>query len=161
MAVLLNRRAASVSADYLCLNDGTRLETHNTICTIGNAPNPVLSNLPAEYHKGRLVTDRFLRLKNFPNIWALGDGAANPDGYGRRCPPTAQFAVQLGRHAAENIALSISCSSLCPFRYKTRGQMARIGHHKAVCSIFGFRFSGFLAWWLTRTIHMLKLPGLD
>ena len=44
------------------------------------------------------------------------------------------------------------------FSYKMLGQMATIGHHKGVCSILGFRFSGFVAWWLTRTVHLLKLP---
>ena len=161
LTIWLNRRASSVSAEYIRLDDGTSLTSQNPICTIGNAPNPVLSNLPAEYDQGWLVTDEYLRLRNYTNVWAVGDGAANPDGYGHRCPPTAQYAIHLGRRAAENIALSLSGNSLRPFRYKSLGQMATIGHHKGVCSIFGFRFSGFLAWWLTRTVHLLKLPGLD
>ncbi|MGP0594320.1 FAD-dependent oxidoreductase [Nitrospira sp. T9] len=161
MTIMLNRRASSVSASYIRLSDGTRLDSLNPICTIGNAPNPVLADLAAEYDKGWLVTDEYLRLKGYTHVWGIGDGASNPDGYGHQAPPTAQFAIQLGRHASENIASSISGHSLRPFRYKMMGQMATIGHHKGVCSIFGFRFSGFLAWWLTRTIHLLKLPGLD
>lgn len=161
LTVLLNQRASSVSAAYLRLHDGTRLETRNTICTIGNAPNPVLSGLPVEYNQGWLTTNGFLQLTGYTNVWGIGDGAANPDGYGNQCPPTAQFAIKLGQHAAENIALSSSGDPLRSFRYKALGQMATIGHHKGVCSIFGFRFSGFMAWWLTRTIHLLKLPGLD
>ena len=160
MKVVLNRRAASVSANYVRLDDGTRVETHNTICTIGNAPHPVLAELGTEYEKGWPVTDEFLRLKSHPNVWAIGDGASNPDGYGNRCPPTAQFAIRLGRHVAENIVASAG-TSLRPFRYRALGQMATIGHHRGVCSILGFRFSGFFAWWLTRTVHLLKLPGLD
>lgn len=161
LKVWLNRRASSVSAEYIRLDDGTRLKSQNPICTIGNAPNPVLSNLPATYDHGWLVTDEYLRLKGYTHIWAVGDGASNPDGYGHRCPPTAQYAIQLGRQAAENIALSLSGHTLRLFRYKSLGQMATIGHHKGVCSIFGFQFSGFVAWWLTRTVHLLKLPGLD
>lgn len=161
LTVLLNQRASSVSADYIRLRDGTRLETRNTICTIGNTPNPLLSDLAAEYDKGSLVTDEFLRLKGYTNVWAIGDGASNPGGYGHRCAPTAQSAIQLGRHAAENIALSLPSHTLLPFRHKTLGQMATIGHHTGVCSIFGFRFSGIFAWWLTRTVHLLKLPGFD
>ena len=161
MAVLVNRRVTSVSSDYVRLKDGIRLETQNIVCTIGNAPNPVLSELGAEYEQGKLVTDEWLRVKGTENVWAIGDGAANPDGYGRRCPPTAQFATPLGKQAANNIVATLSKSPLRPFRYKMRGQMATIGHHKGVCSIFGFRFSGFFAWWLTRTVHLLKLPGID
>ncbi|MEO7859007.1 MAG: FAD-dependent oxidoreductase [Nitrospirales bacterium] len=161
LTILLNQRASSVSATYIRLSDGTRLDSQNPICTIGNAPNPVLTDLTAEYARGWLVTDELLHLKGYTNVWGIGDGAANPDGYGNQCPPTAQFAIKLGEHVAENIALSFSGDTLHTFRYKALGQMATIGHHKGVCSILGFRFSGFFAWWVTRTIHLLKLPGLD
>ncbi len=161
MVVLVNQRVMSVSSDYIRLKDGTRLEAQNVVCTIGNAPNPVLSDLEAEYEKGKLLTDEWLRVNGYENVWAIGDGAANPDGYGHRCPPTAQFAMPLGKQAADNIAATFTHASLRPFRFKMLGQMATIGHHKGVCSILGFRFSGLFAWWLTRTIHLLKLPGLD
>jgi NADH:ubiquinone reductase (H+-translocating) len=161
MVVLSNGRVTSVSSDYVRLKDGARLETQNVVCTIGNAPNPVLSELEAEYEEGKLLMDEWLRIKGHENVWAIGDGAANPDEFGQRCPPTAQFATPLGRQAANNIAAILIKAPLRPFRYKMCGQMATIGHHKGVCSIFGFRFSGFFAWWLTRTVPLLKLPGID
>ncbi|MDR4495623.1 MAG: FAD-dependent oxidoreductase [Nitrospirales bacterium] len=161
MTVFVKQRVMSVSHDYLRLKDGSRLETHNVICTIGNAPNPVLAGLEGEYEKGKLLTDEWLRVKGYRDVWAIGDGAANPDGYGQRCSPTAQFATPLGKHAANNLVATLTQHTLQPFRYKMLGQMATIGHHKGVCSILGFRFSGFFAWWLTRTVHLLKLPGFD
>jgi NADH dehydrogenase len=161
MVVLINQRVTSVSSDYIRLKDGTRLETQNVVCTIGNVPNPVLSDLEAEYEKGKLLTDEWLRVQGYENVWAIGDGAANPDGYGHRCPPTAQFATPLGKQVADNIVATFTNVSLRPFRFKMFGQMATIGHHKGVCSILRFQFSGLFAWWLTRTIHLLKLPGLD
>jgi NADH:ubiquinone reductase (H+-translocating) len=30
-----------------------------------------------------------------------------------------------------------------------------------VAEVFGVKLSGFLAWWLWRTIYLMKLPGLD
>jgi len=47
-----------------------------------------------------------------------------------------------------------------PFRYRTMGLLATIGHRSAVAMIFGFKFSGLTAWWLWRTIYLAKLPGL-
>src|SRR5206468_12456897 len=41
------------------------------------------------------------------------------------------------------------------------GKMGSLGHHSAVAEIFGIKLSGFLAWWLWRTIYLMKLPGLD
>jgi NADH dehydrogenase len=39
--------------------------------------------------------------------------------------------------------------------------MGSLGHRSAVAEVFGMRLSGFLAWWLWRTIYLMKLPGLD
>ena len=161
MVVMIEQRVTSVSRDYLRLNNGTRLATQNVICTIGNAPNPVLSGLEVEYERGKPLTDEYLRVKGYENVWAIGDGASNPDGYGGSCPPTAQFATPLGDQVAKNINATLANQLLEPFRFKMLGQMATIGHHKGVCSVLGFQFSGFFAWWLTRTVHLLKLPGLD
>ena len=34
-------------------------------------------------------------------------------------------------------------------------------HRSAVAEIMGMRFSGFIAWWLWRTIYLMKLPGFE
>jgi len=39
--------------------------------------------------------------------------------------------------------------------------LATIGHRAGVASIFGFNISGFLAWWMWRTIYLSKLPRLE
>ena len=39
--------------------------------------------------------------------------------------------------------------------------MGALGHRSAVAEVFGVKLSGFLAWWLWRTIYLMKLPGLD
>jgi NADH dehydrogenase len=41
------------------------------------------------------------------------------------------------------------------------GALASTGHRKAVADLFGVQFSGFVAWFLWRTLYLLKLPGLD
>jgi NADH:ubiquinone reductase (H+-translocating) len=38
--------------------------------------------------------------------------------------------------------------------------MAAIGRRRGIANILGFQFSGFLAWWLWRTVYLYKLPGL-
>ncbi|MGH7898590.1 MAG: cyclic nucleotide-binding domain-containing protein, partial [Candidatus Binatia bacterium] len=39
------------------------------------------------------------------------------------------------------------------------GKMGSLGHRSAVAEVFGFNVSGFLAWWMWRTIYLMKLPG--
>jgi hypothetical protein len=38
--------------------------------------------------------------------------------------------------------------------------LASIGHHTRVAMVFGIKFSDFIAWWMWRTIYLLKLPSL-
>ena len=40
------------------------------------------------------------------------------------------------------------------------GMLASIGHHTGVASFFGFKFSGFIAWAMWRSVYLIKLPRL-
>ena len=60
--------------------------------------------------------------------------------------------------AAKNIERTILGQPLKPFRYRTMGMLASIGHHTGVASLFGFKFSGFIAWWMWRSVYLMKLP---
>jgi NADH dehydrogenase len=62
--------------------------------------------------------------------------------------------------AAKNIEATIAGRALKPFAFKTLGQLATIGRHAGVASMFGFKFSGFAAWAMWRTVYLLKLPRL-
>jgi NADH dehydrogenase FAD-containing subunit len=50
--------------------------------------------------------------------------------------------------------------SLTPFLHSTHGQLATIGRHAGVAMVCGVRFSGVFAWWLWRTVYLMKLPRL-
>ncbi len=47
------------------------------------------------------------------------------------------------------------------FAFRGLGKMGSLGHHSAVAEVFGLCFSGFFAWFLWRTIYLMKLPGLN
>ena len=47
-----------------------------------------------------------------------------------------------------------------PFRFSTIGQLASIGHRCGVANILGMNFSGFIAWFLWRSVYLLKLPRM-
>ena len=47
------------------------------------------------------------------------------------------------------------------FTFSTIGQLAAIGRRTGVANILSLNFSGFIAWWLWRTIYLFKLPGLE
>ncbi|MDX1414876.1 MAG: hypothetical protein R3293_11845, partial [Candidatus Promineifilaceae bacterium] len=98
-----------------------------------------------------------------PNLWAAGDCAQIPDPSraGAYYPPTAQHATREGKLLGQNVAAAMQGKALKPFTFKTLGSLAALGHQLAVAEIFGFRFSGFLAWLMWRAIYLSKLPSFE
>lgn len=113
--------------------------------------------LPKE--RGRLKVDSSLLVEGTNNVWALGDCALVPMKDGGLCPPTAQFAIRQAKTAAENILASIRGGARKQFHFKELGKLGALGHRSAVAQVFGINVSGFLAWFLWRTIYLMKLPG--
>jgi NADH dehydrogenase len=108
------------------------------------------------------VVNECLEVPGWPGVWALGDCAATPDKTtGRPYPPTAQHALRQGRVLGQNIAAAIRGTAKRAFVFATIGQLAAIGRRTGVAKILGFKFSGFVAWWLWRTIYLSKLPRLE
>ncbi len=163
----LARRVVSMTANQVRLDDGTSLSTATVVSTVGNAPHPLVldlierNGLAAE--RGRIVVDDRLRVPGHEGLWAAGDCAAVPaaDQPGAWCPQTAQFAYRQGRLLGRNLAAAARGRPLAPFRFKGLGELATIGHRAAVASVAGLNFSGFLAWWMWRTVYLQKLPRFD
>jgi NADH dehydrogenase len=102
-----------------------------------------------------------LAVAGVPGLWAAGDCAAVPVSNTENFhPPTAQHGLREGVVVAKNIEAIILRRPLKPFRYRTMGMLASIGHHTGVVSMFGFKFSGFIAWWMWRSVYLMKLPRL-
>ncbi len=103
-----------------------------------------------------------MRVAGFPNVWALGDCAAIPDGEGGTYPMTAQHAIREGPVLAENIVAALRKRPLKDFRFHSLGMMASLGARKAVAQLPGNHvLTGFLAWFLWRSYYLMRLPGLD
>ena len=97
-----------------------------------------------------------------PGVWALGDCALVPDQKtGQYHPPTAQHALREGKTLAKNLIASVRGGTLKPFSFSTIGQLAAIGRRTGVANMFGINFSGFIAWWMWRTIYLSKLPRFE
>jgi hypothetical protein len=48
-----------------------------------------------------------------------------------------------------------------PYEYDQLPVILSIGRHTGVARILGIDFSGFAAWWLWRTIYLLKFPRFE
>lgn len=144
------------------LTDGSTITSRTLVWTAGTSPNPLLADLPCDLDRGRVKVNECLEVPNWPGIWSLGDCAVVPDARtGKAHPPTAQHAIREGRALARNIVASIRGKPMKPFRFRTIGQLASLGRRTGVANILGLNFSGFIAWWLWRTIYLSKLPRLE
>jgi NADH dehydrogenase len=144
------------------MSDGDMIATRTLIWAAGSAPNPLLQQLSCPKDHGRIAVNEFLEVPGLPGVWALGDCASIPDrSTGRPYPPTAQHALRQAKILGHNIAAAIKGGTQKPFVFKTIGQLAAIGRRTGVAKILGFKFSGFIAWWLWRTIYLSKLPRFE
>jgi NADH dehydrogenase len=161
--IRLNTRVKSVTESKVFLADGVSIPSRTLVWTAGTVPNPLILSLPCGTERGRIRVNEFLRVPDWPDVWAVGDCAFVPDirNPGQSHPPTAQHAIREGRVVALNIAAALLGRPLRSFSFKTIGLLASIGRRMGVAQILGFNFSGFFAWWMWRTVYLSKLPGLD
>ena len=144
------------------LSDGEVIPTRTVVWTAGVKPSPAVGSLGLPLDDtGRLKVDSQMRVEGRRDVWAIGDAAAVPDPArrGHACPPTAQHAIRQGRLVARNVAAELGTGKVRPFRYKTKGVVADLGHNKAVAITMGLRWRGLSAWFIARTYHLLLMPG--
>jgi NADH dehydrogenase len=160
--IRLNTRLHGATAEAALLDGAERIPTRTLVSTVPSGPNPVVAALPVAKEKGRIIVGPELEVPDHPGVWVVGDCASIKDAKtGEPCPPTAQHAIREARCTARNIVATLRSTPRRAFAFTALGKMGALGHHSAVAEIFGVKLSGFLAWWLWRTIYLMKLPGLD
>jgi NADH:ubiquinone reductase (H+-translocating) len=154
----LNTEIAEVTGTHVHLKDGEDLPSDITVWAAGVAAGQTVAGwgLPQGKH-GRLVIGPDLRVKGEDRVFAAGDIALNPDD---PTPQLAQPAIQMGRHAAEQILKLEAKAATEPFKYHDKGTMATIGRRSAVVQLAGrLRLTGTLAWLAWFALHLVYLLG--
>ena len=155
-------KVTKVTDREVTLSDGTTVITNTLVWTAGTCPNSLLDTLPCPKERGRVLVNEYLEVPEWPGVWAFGDSAIVPNRKtGKPHPPTAQHALREGKLAAQNILATIRGEQKKPFLFSTLGLLAPIGKRTGVANILGVNFSGFIAWWLWRTIYLTKLPRFE
>src|SRR6202045_1536652 len=134
--IRLNTRVNAITAERAILSTGDIIETNTVVTTVGNATHPVIKTLIDRYHlpneRGRLSTEPTMQVKGYKDLWSAGDCSAVPRQDGSISPATAQFAMRQGTLLGKNILAAQNSRRLEPFRFKTLGEMASLGHRNAV-----------------------------
>ena len=164
--VRLRTKVAAFDGRSLALDsatDAATLAARTLIWTAGVAPSALIESLSLAKERGRIAVADTMAVPGHEGVWACGDCAAVPGPLGTPYPTTAQHAMRQGVQAARNIAAVVRgrAAQIRPFRYEMLGQFAAIGRHRAVATLFGRRFSGFIAWLMWRGAYLSMLPRLD
>ena len=159
--IVVKVRCKAATVEGVFLSDGRMIPTRTLVSTVGNAPNPLLRELPCGTERGRIVVEATLAVPGFDGVWALGDCAQVPSPDGTPYAPTAQNAIRQAATCADNILADLRGGTRKPFVFQALGKLASLGGRSAVAEILGLRFRGFVAWWLWRTVYLMKLPGWE
>ena len=152
-------RAIAVGENQVTLANGEKLETATVICTIGTRANPLVDRMALPVERGRVLVNADLSVPGNPGMWAIGDCALVPNAHDDKpAPPTAQFAVREGRCLAGNLLANLHNQPTRPFRHRSRGSMAAIGHRRGVAEVLGVTLSGLPAWLLWRAYYLSQMP---
>ena len=147
----------------LVLKDGQRIPAETVIWVSGIKANNI-DGIPAESigHAGRILVDRFNRVKGLKDVYAIGDQCIveGDEAYPYGHPQLAQVAIQQAKTLAKNLIRQEKGETEQPFSYHNLGTMATIGRKKAVVEIGKLKFGGFFAWLLWLIVHLRSILGV-
>jgi NADH dehydrogenase len=157
--VLLNTAVKAIEHRKIILKDDSVLNSEITIWAAGVKGSDAMAQLNLPTIGNRVAVEPTMQVKNYPNIWALGDiaGAVGKDG--RPLPMVAPVAIQQGKFIAKQIARIISNKPLTVFKYLDKGSMATIGRNKAIVQVKGLKIAGPIAWLIWLWLHLFYLLG--
>ncbi len=152
ISLLTNTSIIRVTKDEIFLSDSKPIKSKTIIWTGGIRISGLIKESGFRTGSlGRIIVDEFLKAKDYPFVYALGDNALAINPYtGLPVPAAAQFALQQGRLVAQNIFSDIYGSQKVGYQPKVLGEFISLGRHLAAGWLalpFSKRigFIGFLA----------------
>ena len=159
--ILLKTSVEQATPDGVHLSNGEYVPTKSLIWCVGVRPDPLVESLDLPTEQGRLVTDEFLNVPGYPDVYACGDAAAVPDLTmpGEITGMTAQHATRQGTAVAQNIAASYGHGRRRAYKHHDLGFVVDLGGLDSAANPVGVPLSGFPAKVVTRGYHLLSMPG--
>ena len=132
-------------------------DTNLTIMAAGVTPQTQCVDQEHVDEREHIHVNEHLQVRGYENIFALGDIIVMN---GQPIPKLAQTAVQEAKVVAQNIMRLQKKQPLVSCSLKLKGSLVSLGAKQGAGTIFGMTVKGLFAWWLWRTVYLLKTPGL-
>ena len=110
---------------------------------------------------GRVVVEPDLSIKNYDDIFVIGDLANFAHQGDRPLPGVAPVAMKQGEYVADLLIKRTQNKAIEQFSYQDFGSMAVIGQNKAVANLNFAKLSGFVAWIIWIFAHIYYLIEFD
>ena len=142
----------------ITMKSGEQIKSKNVIWAAGVTGNVIEGLAPESLLRNRFIVDRYNTVKNYPNIFAIGDIAymetpKYPNGH----PQLGNVAINQGKNLAHNLLAIQKSKALTQFEYKDLGSMATVGEYKAVVDLPWLKFQGILAWFAWMFLHLMLM----
>lgn len=153
------QRVTTIDAGGVVLDGKDRIAARTVLWAAGVRGTRLAETLGVPLDRqGRVIVETDASLPGHPNVFAIGDMAAFPDGKGT-LPGLCPVAMQQGRYVAEFIRKDTGKEQRKPFAYVDKGTMATIGRSRAIAQAGRMQMSGFLAWLAWLFVHIMFLIG--
>lgn len=140
------------------LNNNEKIPTVNLIWAAGVTGNIIDGLSDNCIYRNRYKVDRYNRILDTKNIYAIGDIAyMETELYPNGHPQVANVAINQGKNLAKNLLKELSGRSKIQYEYKDLGSMATIGKHRAVVDLPFIKFQGFFAWFIWMFLHLMLI----
>ncbi len=110
---------------------------------------------------GRVIVEPDLSLKNYPDIFVIGDLANFSHQGDRPLPGVAPVAMKQGEYVAKLLNKRAQGKTVAPFKYSDLGSLAVIGQNHAVVNLGFAKLDGFIAWLIWVFAHIYYLIEFD
>ena len=109
----------------------------------------------------RVIVEPDLTIKDYKNIFVIGDLANFSHQNGKPLPGVAPVAKQQGEYVGKLIKRRLQDRTLPEFKYNDVGSLAMIGQNLAVVDLGFIKLTGFIAWLFWLVIHIYFLIEFD
>lgn len=147
-----------VTDKHIYISDGPEFEYGLLVWATGNIVSEFVKNCPLpKTNRNKIITDDFLRVKGYDEIYAFGD-CIETEGSPR--PVTAQVAQQEGKYLGKALTRIAGNKKVKKFVFRDFGMLAYIGSRKALADTPKFKGSGFTTFLFWRSVYLTKLVSL-
>lgn len=164
VVLMENSPIEEVGADFVKLKNGQTLEGDMVVWTAGIKANEFLktiANLPMT-DKGKIIVDDNLRVRDWENVFAVGDNQEFIDSKTQKpVPALAYTAVDQGKIAVKNIFNAIKGKNLKPYKPFYGVWIAPVGGKFALAHLWGgWLVRGFWGWTLRGVVDFRYLLSI-